>query len=147
MMLREPWRTRLLFASFALNLFFAGLIGTRAMHHPPERGPPGSEAFIRHMTRGMPDEDAARFREVMLQARRQNEIARSRMDAARRDLSHAIGQTPYDEATVQKAMRAWQAAWIDWSNALGASMLKALAELSPDGRRSLAEAGQRHEAP
>ena len=66
------------------------------------------------------------------------------MEEARRALSRAIGRTPYDEAAVRQAMHDWQQAWLDWSNDLGASLLKAFADLSPDGRRRLAEAGQRH---
>lgn len=146
MMLREPWRTRLLFLSFAANLFLLGLIGTQMfLHH--ERGPPGSEAIVEHMTRGMPADDAARFREIMRADRTRNDLAHSRMEAARRDMSLAIGRTPYDEAAVKSAMQAWQTAWIAWSDALGSSVLKSLAELSPDGRRSLAESGQRPPGP
>lgn len=146
MMLREPWRTRLLFISFAVNLFLAGLIFMQ-MLSPHRRGPPGFEAIMDQMTRGMPEADAAKFRAVMLADRPRNEVARGQMEAARREMSRAIGQMPYDEAAVRAAMQAWQTAWLGWSNALNASILRSVAELSPDGRRSLAEAGQMRPPP
>ena len=64
MMLREPWRTRLLFLSVAGNLFAVALIGrTLTMRQP--HGPPGSAAIVDHMAHEMPPDDAARFRAIM----------------------------------------------------------------------------------
>ena len=143
MMLREPWRTRLLFLSVAGNLFAVALIGSHLAMRAPH-GPPSSAAIVEHMARDMPPDDAARFRDIMSQDKQQNDLARARMEAARRALSRAIGSTPYDEEAVRHAMHDWQQAWLEWSNDLGASLLKAFAGLSPDGRRSLAEAGQRY---
>ncbi len=143
MMLREPWRTRLLFLSVAGNLFAVALVGSHVAMREPHK-PPGSAAIVDHMAREMPPDDAVRFRAIMAQGREQNDLAHTRMEDARRALSRAIGRTPYDEDAVRQAMHDWQQAWLNWSNDLGASLLKAFAGLSPDGRRRLAEAGQRH---
>ena len=143
-MLREPWRTRLLFLSVAGNIFAVALIGGHIAMRGQPHGPPGSAAIVDHMAREMPPDDAARFRATMAEDRDHNDRAHARMEEARRALSRAIGGSPYDEAAVRQAMHDWQQAWLDWSNDLGASLLKAFPGLSPDGRRRLAEAGQRH---
>jgi uncharacterized membrane protein len=144
-MLREPWRTRLLFVSVAGNLFAAALIGahfTMRPDRPP--GPPRAAAMMDRMAHDLPPDDAARFRTVMQARLPEIEAARTRMEQARAAMSRAIAQTPYDEAAVRQAMKAWQDAWIAMSNDLGDSMLTAVSGLSPDGRRRLAEAGMRH---
>src|SRR3954447_13190533 len=144
-MVREPWRTRLLFLSVAGNLFAAALIGAhfyRRAPHPP--GPPRPEMMVERMARDLAPEDAARFRTVMQSRLPEIEAARARMEQARATMSRAIAQTPYDEAAVRRALKAWQQAWIAMSDDLGSSMLSAVSGLSPDGRRRLAEAGMRH---
>lgn len=146
MTLREPWRTRLLFLSVALNLFAAALIGAFVLHRPSHR-PPGWAAMVERMAHDLSPEDKARFLPIMEQARPETELARRRMEEARRAVSRAMAQTPYDEDAVRQAMAAWQAAWMQWSDGLGATMRKALAELSPEGRRHLADAGRRRRSP
>lgn len=144
-MFREPWRTRLLFVSLAGNLFLAGLIGAQWVHRPPH-GHGGPEGGLERMAHDLPPADAERFRTAMAVQRPQREQARARMETARMALSTAIARTPYDEGVVRKSMQDWQAAWIEWSNQFGGSMLSALSTLSPDGRARLAEAG-RHPPP
>jgi uncharacterized membrane protein len=144
-MLREPWRTRLLFISVAGNVFAAGLIGahfTMRRPHPP--GPPRAEAMVEHMARELPPEDAARFRAVMQPRLHEIDAARARTDQARAAMFRAMRQTPYDEAKVRQTMKDLQTSWVALSDGLNDSTLAALADLSPDGRRRLAEAGLRH---
>jgi uncharacterized membrane protein len=146
MMLREPWRTRLLFLSFALNLIAIPMIAGRfVMHRPPlPQGPTRPEVIVERMAHELPAEDAARLRAAMEPHLPDIDAARARMEAARAAMSRAIGQTPFDEAAVRAAMHTWQTAWMAWSDDLGTAMLAALAELSPEGRERLAEAGMRH---
>lgn len=145
MMLREPWRTRLLILSFALNLLLLPLAGARlwAPRAPLTPGLPRTEIIIDHMTRDLPPEDAERFRATMEQHLPDIEGARARMLAARNAMSRAIGRTPYDPVVLQDAMRAWQAAWTNWSETLGQAMLAALPGLSAPGREALAKMGRR----
>lgn len=145
-MLREPWRTRLLFVSVAGNLFAVALIGAHFAMRPsrPPPGPPRAEMLVARMAHDLPPEDADRFRAAMQPRLPEIEAARRRMEQARAEMSRAIAQTPYDETVVRQAMKAWQDAWIAMSNDMGASVLSAVSGLSPDGRRRLAEAGMRH---
>ena len=142
-MFREPWRTRLLLASLAGNLFAVGLVAAFFAFAPPRR-PPGPEAAVERMARDLAGPDAERFRAAMQHAWPQQERARRAMDEARMEMARSIGQTPYDADAVRQAMLRWQSAWLEWSNQFGAGMLAAVSGLSPDGRARLAEAGQRH---
>lgn len=145
MMLREPWRTRLLFLSFALNLITIPMIGARFVMHRPALppGPPHPEVMIERLAHELPPDDAGRLRLAMQQHLPDIEVARAKMMVARAAMSRAIGQSPFDEAAVRTAMQTWQSAWMTWSDDLGAAMLAALADLSPEGRQRLAEAGVR----
>src|SRR4051794_35876696 len=144
-MLREPWRTRLLFVSVAGNLFAAALIGAHYTMRPARPpGPPRAAIIMDRMAHDLAPDDAARFRAAMQARMPEIEAARARMEQARDAMSRAIAQSPYDEAAVRQALKAWQQAWIAMSDDLGTGMLTAVSGLSPDGRRRLAEAGMRH---
>ena len=145
MMLREPWRTRLLFISFGINLL---LIPTVASHLWPRRPPitpglPRTEMIINHMAADLPPADAVLLRETMERHLGDIEAARVQMLAARGAMSRAIGRAPYDPAAVEATMHRWQAAWQNWSETLGQGMVDALPSLSDQGRMALAEQGRR----
>lgn len=145
MMLREPWRTRLLVVSFAVNLLLIPLAGARlwSPRAPLTPGLPRTEIIIEHMVRDLPSGDAERFRFTMEGHLGDIESARVRMVAARNAMSRAIGRSPYDPDTLRDAMRTWQAAWTGWSETLGQAMLDALPGLSAPGREALATMGRR----
>lgn len=149
MMLREPWRTRLLFLSFAVNLVLIPIAGARfwTRHGPITPGLPRTEMIIEHMVHDLPADDAMRFRTAMEDHLGDIDAARVRMLAARGAMSRAIGRSPYDPGAVQASMQAWQATWNSWSEELGRGMLAALPNLSEEGRQKLAAAGRRRPAP
>jgi len=139
--LREPWRTRVLWLSIAGNLFSATLIGAHmAAGHAP--GPPGLAGAAERMARDLPPADAARFRAIMDRERPWYDMARRRMAEARVGLSRSIAQNPYDEAIVHERMLSFQARWAETSARFGDSLLTAISTLSPEGRAKLAETTQ-----
>lgn len=145
MMLREPWRTRLLFLSFAVNLVSIPVAVSSLWKRPPHDAPglPRTEAMIEHLARDLPPADGASLRAVMRRHVEDIDAARKRMVAARREMSDAIARAPFDAEAVGTSMRAWQAAWQVWSEQLGTAMLEALPTLSDGGRQELAQAGRR----
>jgi hypothetical protein len=150
MMLREPWRTRLLIVSFAVNLLLIPLAGARLWAPratPLTPGLPRTEIIIDHMVRDLPPGDAERFRATMEEHLGGIDSARVRMLAARNTMSRAIGRTPYDPVLLQDAMHKWQTAWTSWSETLGQAMLDALPALSTPGREALAAMGKRRPPP
>ncbi len=149
MMLREPWRTRLLFLSFALNLLLIPIAGARFWTQPPPLTPglPRTEMIIDRMVRDLPADDAVRFRTTMEEHLGDIDAARVRMLAARSAMSRAIGRSPYDPAAMKASMQTWQSTWNSWSEALGEGMLAALPRLSEEGRQKLAATGRRRPGP
>ena len=147
MTLREPWRTRLLLLSFAVNLFAVPMAATRfLMHRPslPGGGVPPPQVMIDRLAELLPPDDANHFRTSMEDHVPDIEVSRARMEAARAAMGRAIARTPFDPDAVRAAMSTWQAAWKAWSDDFGSAMLAALGDVSPDGRERLANAGRRH---
>ena len=97
-LLREPWRTRLLFASVAGNLFSAALIGAHLLR---PRASHGMDGVVERMVRDLPAADAERFRAILAREQAWQAKAWHRVNEARAALSRSIGQTPYDEAAVR----------------------------------------------
>ena len=137
--LREPWRTRLLWLSIAGNLFAVALIGSHMATGRPA-GPGGLEGVVERMAHDLPPADAEQFRTVLAHERPWYELARRNMDESREALSQAIAHQPYDEAAVRARMQEWQARWVETSSRFGESLLSAIGTLSPEGRTRLAEA-------
>lgn len=144
MMLREPWRTRLLFLSFAVNLVTISMLTAPAVtqRFTPRPllplGPPPPGVMVQRMVKELPPEDGRRLEAAMESHIEQIEVARVHMEAARRDMMRQISATPFDHEAAQAAMQRWQANWAAWSRALGVAMLDAAGELSPEGRERLA---------
>ncbi len=145
MMLREPWRTRLLFLSFAVNLvtipmLVVPIVTSRFGQQRPllPLGPPPPGVMIERMTAQLPKVDGQRLREAMEPHKEEIEVARVHMEASRRDMVRELSSTPFDREATKSAMRKWQANWAMWSKALGDAMLDGAGQLSPEGRTRLA---------
>ncbi len=139
MMLREPWRTRLLFVSFAVNLVTIPMAGMR--YFGPPSGPPRPQAMVERLTKELPPADGEKFRFAVEPHIEEIEVARVRMEAARTAMLRAIGSTPFEPEAVQASMRKWQQSWKVWSDGIGVAMLAGLQDVSAEGRQQLAEAG------
>lgn len=148
-MLREPWRTRLLILSFAVNLILIPIAAGHLWAPPAPLTPglPRTEIMIDHMTRDLSPEDATRFRATMEAHLGDIDSARAQMLAARAAMSRAIGRSPYDADVLRDAMRTWQSSWTNWSETLGQAMLAALPNVSASGREALASMGRRRPPP
>lgn len=138
MVVREPWRTRVLWLSIAGNLFTATLIGAHVATRRPH-APPGLAGAAERLARDLPPDDAARFRRALDQERPWYDMARRRMEEARTDLSRSIAAEPYDEAEVRDRLVTFQARWAETSGRFGESLVSAIATLSPEGRTKLAQ--------
>ncbi len=134
----EPWRTRVLWGSVALNLFACAIIGSHVlMHRTP--GAPGFEGAVNRMARDLGPDDARRFRSVLAEERPWYGQSRRALDEAREELSRSIARTPFDENEVRARMQVLQARWTESSTRFGDGLLLALAQISPEGRVRLAE--------
>ena len=151
MMLREPWRTRLLFLSFAVNLVTIPIAAAPfVLHHPMmvpppvPGGPPRPAVMFDRIARARSEDDRGKLRAVVEPHFEEIDVARVRMEAARGAMLRAIGHTPYDSEALRTAMHNWQVAWRAWSDEFGTAFLEGVQEVSPEGRQRLADAGRRH---
>ena len=139
-LLREPWRTRLLLASVAGNLFSAALIGAYLVR---PRSPDGMAGAVEHMTRDLSAPDAERFRAVVAHEKALQSKSWHRVNQARADLMRSIGHIPYDEAEVRARMDDFQQRRAESSRKFGDSLVVAIDTLSPEGRMRLANSAER----
>ncbi len=131
---------RIFGASVALNLFLAGLVGAHLVRGRLADAAPPDGSMIARITATLPPEEAKRFQSRLYQARAQYEPARDRIGLARRALAEAIAETPYDRASVQAALLAYQESWRSFFARFDPAFLDALGTLTPAGRASLVSA-------
>ena len=140
--LLEPWRTRLLWASVALNLFALGLLVTPHVWRPGGP-PPGFDGIVERMSRHLPNADAARFRAVMERERPWYDISRRDLDEARARTAHLVEREPFDPEATRAALNQFQDRLREAARRFDDSLVVALADLSPEGRATLAESFRR----
>jgi uncharacterized membrane protein len=142
----RTWQQIALPASIILNLFLVALIGGHVLHRLFTEAPPGPP-LMRALARaeaGLPPQDAARFGTVMRRDAPLFSEDRERIIAARRALAGQITAEHFDQDAVRQAMATWQAAWNRFVTDFANTLVDALAQVSPEGRRKLiAERGLR----
>lgn len=129
----------LLPASLALNAFLAGMMTTHLLHDGPPRhgGPPPPERIVDEMARRLPTADGRILRDAM--ARRLPELEASwRDDREAPDRMRGILRSdPFDEAAFRRQLLAREAV----GRMLAEVLPDAVAKMSPEGRRALADWG------
>ncbi len=139
--LLEPWRTRLLWASVALNLFALCLLATPAMWH--RHPPPGFPGLVERMARRLPPADAERLRSGLAPEQPWFDQARQDLEQARIASADRIGQTPYDAQATRAALAQVQEQLRAMSARFDGRFADIVGTLSPEGRAKLADALRR----
>jgi uncharacterized membrane protein len=133
------WRRIALPASIVLNLFLVAVIGGHVLHRRFTEAtvqPPLMRALARAEA-SLPPQDAARFGAVMRRDAPLYAEDRQHVIAARRALIGQITAEHFDQDAVRQAMATWQAAWNRFFADFGNTLVEALAQVSPEGRRKL----------
>jgi uncharacterized membrane protein len=141
MRLLEPWRSRLLWLSLALNVFAAALIVTPHVWHRELGGPPRPPSFdmlVKRIARGLDPADADAFQAAMAKERPWYEMGRKKLDEARDTVAATFGRTPYDPAAANAALQAMQDRMRESGTRFDQSLAMAIGTLSPEGRTHLA---------
>ena len=138
MRLLEPWRTRLLWASLAGNVFAAAAFAAPAVLGRRSEASPGFDRIIGRLARNLGASDAAGFREAMARERPWYEMSRDRLDDARKQVAQDIGREPFDPAAARAALVAMQDSMRESAARFDDSLVTALATLSPDARAAMA---------
>jgi uncharacterized membrane protein len=140
--LLEPWRSRLLWLSLALNVFAAALIAAPLLWHRPPGGPPTPPSFdtlVQRMARGLAPNDAEAFKAAMAKERPWYELGRQRLDEARDNVAEMVARTPYDPAATNAALQAMQDRMREGAVRFDESLSAAVGAMSPEGRTHLAQ--------
>lgn len=131
-----PW---LLAASLAVNAFLIALmmVTRHGPPGPPPGAPPPPAELIAHMTRHLPDADAAIFRDAMAphmdRLRADHEKLRHLPDVLRAELA---AETP-DRARLRETFAELNAIRDYFSDAMVEATLEAAPRMSPEGREAL----------
>lgn len=136
--LLEPWRSRLLWLSLALNVFAAALIAAPLVWHRRPPGPPGFETMVERLARSLNPADATGFRAAMAAERPAYDDGRARVDEARRTLAARLVQEPFDPAAAQAAMDTMQNRVQAMSGRFNETLARAVGGMSPTGRAEVA---------
>ena len=136
----EPrWRRVALPASVILNLFLLAVIGGHMWHARPQL--PGSGvALARALARAeaiLPARDGAAFGAVI--RRDAPRFTRSILELrrARQELDRQIVAEPFDPKAARQALSGTEAAWDHFLDDFGDTLIDALGQVSPEGRRKL----------
>jgi hypothetical protein len=138
----RTWRRFALPASVLLNLFLIALIGGHLLQHHADDVSPGGISLRRVLANAqasLSPSDAAAFGSVMRgDAPRYLESARKLADA-RAQLERQITAQQFDEPAVKQAFAVWQASADRLFDDIGTTLVKALGQVSPEGRQKLVE--------
>lgn len=124
-------------ASLALNLVLGGLL----LFRDPGGGggPPDPRRLIAHMERLLPPGDREIFHARMETGREARDAARRRLRESFADVRASIGREPFDPAALQAALATARAGGAEFSRSFDTSLVQAMGEISPEGRRRIAE--------
>ena len=133
------WRRIALPASIVLNLFFIALIGGHLLHnrtYDVGSGTPLTRALARAEA-SLPPQDAAAFGAVMRREAPHYAEAAQQLKEARQELARQITAEQFNQEEVRQALATWRTAWGRFMEDFGNTLVEALAQVSPEGRRKL----------
>lgn len=134
------WRRIALPISIVLNLFFVATIGGHLWRqHRLEMnfGSPLARALARAEA-SLPAEQAAAFGGAIKGDLPHYRDAARQLVETREALNRQLTAEQFNEDAARQALAAWRAAWNHFMDDFGDTLIKALAQLPPDGRRKLA---------
>lgn len=137
------WRRIVLPVSLILNLFLMALIGGHVWRARSDDM--RSEPLVRALARAeasLPPKDAAAFGAVIRREELHFAEAQKQLAAARQNVRRQVTAEHFDQAAVRRALVTWQAAWNDFFDDFSGTLVDALAQVSPEGRRKLIAARQ-----
>jgi uncharacterized membrane protein len=129
----------LLFGSLALNLFFVGLTAALLVRGPAAATPRNVAMRIESLAQSLPAADGTMLRDNFTTQRAAIEAARANYDASRDRIREVLRREPFDASAMADTMSKARAARQGYDQALQAMLAKAAAEMSPAGRKAMAD--------
>lgn len=135
------WRRIALPASVILNLFLLAVIGGHVWHARTRAEIPGSGmALARALSRAeaiLPPKDGAAFGEVIRRDAPRFTVSVMELRRARQELDRQIVADPFNPEAARQALSATQTAWNQFLGDFSGTLIDALSQVSPEGRRKL----------
>ena len=139
------WRRIALPVSVVLNLFLIALVaGHLWRRYEAPVGMPGLVRALAHAEAILSPSDAAAFGAVFRRDAPRYQAAARQFAEAREALERQITTEPYNQEAVRRALAAWQVSWDHFLANINDTLVEALGQISPEGRKELIE--QRHRA-
>jgi uncharacterized membrane protein len=136
---KRDWRRIVLPCSLLLNLFFAAVIGGRLYYARADRLD-GTSMLSRLQARAeavLPRQEAQAFKAVIERDAPRFAQTRQQLGTARAELVRQVVADPYDKNATGQALAAWKTAWDSFAADFSGTLVDALAQVSPEGRRKL----------
>jgi uncharacterized membrane protein len=135
----QNWRVFALPASIVLNLFLVALIGGHLWQSRSDDGTSGTplSRALNHAEASLPPVDAAAFGAVIRRDHDRYEQAAQQLTEARREFWQKVTAEQFNQHDVRQALDTWRTAWNRFLDDFSETIVAALAEVSPDGRRKL----------
>jgi uncharacterized membrane protein len=135
----RSWRRLVLPVSIALNLFLVALIGGHLWQSRNDGGTsvsPLSRALA-HAEASLPPQDAAVFGAAVRRDAPHYAQAAQKLTEARQEFWRQVTAEQLNQHDVRQALDAWRTAWNRFLDDFSSTIVAALAEVSPEGRRKL----------
>ncbi|KHK00899.1 periplasmic heavy metal sensor [Desulfovibrio sp. TomC] len=136
---KRDWRRIVLPCSLLLNLFLVAVIGGRLLYGRAERLD-GTGMLSRLQARAeavLPSAEAQAFKAVITRDLPRFSPTWQQVGATRAELARQVAADPYDKIATGRALGAWITAWDGFAAEFGNTLVDALAQVSPEGRRKL----------
>jgi Spy/CpxP family protein refolding chaperone len=127
-------------ASLLFNIFLLAIIGGHVLRHHGEQGVsalPNLAHALANAEASLPPSDAAKFHDVMTRGAPLYAQSAKQLAEARSALRRQIVTEPFDRQAVHSAFVAWQQSWNRLLDNADDTLIEALAQVSPEGRRKL----------
>ena len=129
----------LLFGSLALNLFFIGITTALLVREPPPQPPRNVATRIEELAKSLPPDDGTKLRGAYARDHTAVNVARAGYEKAREGIREVLRREPFDAAAMQDAMSKTRAARQQFDQALQGMIAKSASEMSPEGRKAMAD--------
>jgi uncharacterized membrane protein len=130
------WRRIALPISIILNLFLVALIVGYVLYGQGASGVRFAFALANAETI-LPPKDAGAFRTVVRRDEANFIDARKQLREARQELVRQIGSDQFDQAATRQALANLMTSWNHFMDEFSPTLIEALSQVSPDGRRKL----------
>jgi uncharacterized membrane protein len=134
------WPLIALAASIVVNLFLLALIGGHLLHSQQSDASAGGTPLARALARAeasLPPRDAAVFDAVIRRNGPHYSAAVQQLNEARQEFERQMTAEPFNQEGMGEALATWHMAWDRFLDDFRSTLLEALAQISPEGRRKL----------